>query len=439
MRATASSATPIPAALPSGRAELALVLGGKTAEWASLVLLLTLVPRLLGPADFGTFGLALSIVTLGSAAAAVGGPATIARLAGGEPAERRAAVARALAVRAARWRGGWAVAVALVALALVLADPARFAPAVVVLVVLALVLDIAATLAFQVALALGRTRAWSFRYGVQNTLLVALAVALHSPLGREGALAAIPISVGLVLAAGLASVGRPLRAAGAGAAVPEVATRFALLQGVAGTLFHVTHRGGVVAVALLAGSAVETGYATLAVGVATALIYVPWQLFTIALPRLAAGAPARAERELHRLAWRSLLAVGPLAVAVAALAGPLLPTLVDAEFAGAQAALATAAAAGPLAVLTGWAGTVAALELRLAERAWMAAAGAAAFVVALPLAAAYGSVGAALALLAGTAAGAAVAVVRLPAVRDAALVAACTGFSGAALLAGVLA
>lgn len=438
MRATASGATPI-AALPSGRTELALVLAGKTAEWASLVLLLTLVPRLLGPADFGTFGLALSIVTLGSAAAAVGGPATIARLVGAEPPERRAALARALAARAARWRGGWAAAVVLVALALVLADPDRFGPGVVALVVLALALDIAATLAFQVALALGRTRAWSFRYGVQNALLVAFAVALHPPLGGEGALAAIPISVGLVLAAGLAAVQRPLRAAEAGADVPEIATRFAVLQGVAGTLFQVTHRGGIVAVALLAGSAVETGYASLAVGVATALVYVPWQLFTISLPRLAAGAPARAERELRRLAWRSVLAVGPLAVAVAALAGLLLPTLVDTEFAAAQAALVPAAAAGPLAVLTGWAGTVAALELRLAERVWMAAAGAAAFVLALPLVPAYGSVGAALALLAGTAASAAVAVARLPAVRDPAVVAACAGFSGATLLAGVLA
>lgn len=270
----------------SGRAEMTATLGGKAAEWLTLVLLLTLVPRVLGPADFGTFGLALSLVALGSATAAVGGPAMIARLVAGAPQAERPGLARALAKRAARWRGAWAVVIVICGSLLVVVDPARFRLEVVALVVLAVALDIAATLAFHVALALGRTLLWSVRYALQNAALVVGALALYEAVGLDGALAAIPLSIALVLAVGVARMGAAIRQAAPGAAVPDVASRFALLQGVSGFLYQFTHRGGVVAVALLAGSADETGYAALAVGIAVALMYVPWQVFTVSLPRL---------------------------------------------------------------------------------------------------------------------------------------------------------
>ncbi|MBA3243588.1 MAG: hypothetical protein H0T61_00225, partial [Actinobacteria bacterium] len=54
-------------------------LAGKALEAVTLVLLITLVPRLLGPTDYGSFAVALSIVTLGSAASALGGPTWMSR------------------------------------------------------------------------------------------------------------------------------------------------------------------------------------------------------------------------------------------------------------------------------------------------------------------------------------------------------------------------
>ena len=423
----------------STRAEMAATLGGKAAEWLTLVLLLTLVPRLLGPADYGSFGLALSLVALASAAAALGGPAMIARLVAAAPPAERPGLARALAVRAARWRGAWAVLVVVCASVLVVVDPARFRLEVVAFVVLAVALDIAATLAFHVALALGRTLMWTLRYALQNAVLVVGALALYETFDLDGALAAIPLSVALVLAIGVAGIGGTMSRAASDAAVPEVAKRFALLQGASGFLYQFTHRGGVVAVALLAGSADETGYAALAVGVAVALMYVPWQLFTVSLPRVSAlGArdSARGDAELHRLAWASLGVVGPLSIVAAALAEPILSTLVDPAFDPAEPALAPALAVAPLAVLTGWAGASATMHLRPGERVWIAGAGAIGFVASLALVPSFGAVGALAALLVGTAVSAVASLVRLPSLREPRLVVACFACSVTTLLLG---
>ncbi len=422
-------------------AEMAATLAGKAAEWLTLVLLLTLVPRVLGPADYGSFGLTLSLVALGSAAAALGGPAMIARLVAAAPPAERPGLARALAERAARWRSAWIVVIALCGSVLVVADPTRFRLEVVALVVLAVALDIAATLAFHVSLALGRTLLWSLRYALQNAALVAGAIALYETFGLDGALAAIPLSIALVLAVGIAGIGGTIRHAASGVAVPDVATRFAVLQGVSGFLYQFTHRGGVVAVALLAGSADEIGYAALAVGVATALIYVPWQLFTVSLPRLSALGvrdSAQGDAELRRLAWAALGTVGTISIGAAAFAEPLLSTFVDPAFEAAGPALVPALAVAPLAVLTGWAGAFATVHLRPVERVWIAACGTLGFVVTLALVPAFGAVGALAALLVGTAASAVAALVRMPALREPTLAVACFGCSVTALLVGLI-
>ncbi len=86
---------------------------------------------------------------------------------------------------------------------------------------------------------------------------------MHAIGGTTGALLAITVSAGGALVLGAwGIVGR--LAGGPSAAVLSSATRFALLQALSGLLVQVLHRGGVVAVALLAGSRVETGYAALA-------------------------------------------------------------------------------------------------------------------------------------------------------------------------------
>ncbi len=179
---------------------------GKALEAVTLILLFTLVPRLLGPSDYGSFAVALSLVTLASAASALGGPTWLSRFVPTVPVADRPGLARALAVRSARWRIGVCAVAAIVATILALADPDRFDPLACFLVVLAIILDVAATLVYQVGLALGRIGLWSLRYPIQNAVLVAAVSVLYAGFGTQGALAGIAISSGAALAVGLVVV-----------------------------------------------------------------------------------------------------------------------------------------------------------------------------------------------------------------------------------------
>jgi hypothetical protein len=143
---------------------VALAVAGKAAEWLTLAAILTLVPRMLGPADHRTFGVALAIVALGSASLALGAPAMMARFMAAAPPDERAALARVLALRAVRWRSAGLALIGAVVVALVLVDPGRFRPLHTLIVLIAIVLDAAATLAFRIALALDRPGFWSFRH-----------------------------------------------------------------------------------------------------------------------------------------------------------------------------------------------------------------------------------------------------------------------------------
>src|SRR5436190_19492852 len=125
---------------------------GKSAEGLTLVALATLVPRVLGPADYGVFALAVSIVAIGSSTAALGGPALLSRFVPAAPAGEREGVALALAVRLARVRVAQVGVFTAVAELLAALAPHRFPLSLVLLVVLAFALDVAATLGFQLAL-----------------------------------------------------------------------------------------------------------------------------------------------------------------------------------------------------------------------------------------------------------------------------------------------
>jgi O-antigen/teichoic acid export membrane protein len=405
--ATPAAALPEPALIQ--RSVILHGLGGKAAELAGQVLLIALVPRVLGPSDYGTFATAAAIVTIGSASVSIGGPTLMARFVPAAAPVERTAVARALAGRIARWRALELAVLGCVAAVLVSVAPGDFPPAVTFLVVAALGLDAAATLAFQVALGLGATRLWSFRWGFQNALLVLAAVLGHAVAGVEGAVAGIVVASCGALAVGAAAVARPLHEAPPGVAVPTGALRFGALQGLGNVFLQLMQRGSIVAVAVLSSSSVQAGFAALAIGGALAATYVVWQLFSIQLPFLVEqirdGDSSSAEAAAQRLA----LPVLGAATAVAALGvlalDPAIPLVLGERFREAEGAVAVALALIPLAPAMALASQAAALRLRPGMRAVTAGVGAVAFLataaVAVP---AWEAAGASAALLAGIAA-----------------------------------
>src|SRR5262249_49760865 len=142
----------------------------------------------------------------------------------------RASLVRAHTRRALRWRGLWAGAVACAAAALALVDPDRFRLTLALLVALAVALDIGATLAFQLAVALDRTVWWSFRYPVQNVVLVLATVVLYDRYGLEGGIASIPIASALALVVGVGVVAPSLWSAPGGGELSRDDSRLVRLQ-----------------------------------------------------------------------------------------------------------------------------------------------------------------------------------------------------------------
>ena len=398
------------------RSPVAAGLAGKVAEGVTLLLLVSVVPRTLGPESYGVFTLALAIVTIGSASLALGGPSLMSRFIPAAAVDERPALARALALRALRWRllqlGMFVVVAAIV----VGVDPDRFPPLQAALVVVALACDVGATLAFQIGLGLGRTSAWSFRYPLQQGVTVVAAVALGSAFGSTGAVAAIAIGAGVALLVGSLRL-HELRGASP-IELPTGVTRFALLNGVGGVLVQVVHRAGVIAVIVLTGSSRETGFAGLAAGVGLAATYLVWQLFTVELPRLAAqagedpvGADAAARAFTERLTW----ALVPLTLVAVPMVDRLIPLAAGEHFRDALPAIGVALALLPIAPLTALGNQAAALRLRPEVRAKSGGAGVIVFVaVALVLVPLYGAVGATIALLAGSGALTAALVVAFP-------------------------
>ena len=403
----------------------------------TLVLLATVVPRALGPEDYGHFAVPLTVVTLGSLAMTLGGPTLMARYVPTAPVGERPALARAIGRRLARGRAVQCGALALVALAAVVWDPGRFPPLATALVVLALALNVGTTLALQVTLGLGRAGPWSARYPVQNAVLVAAVLVLHSAFGTTGATVALVVAASVAAVLAAAVLVPVVRTDVAQVPVPPGAIRFGALNATGAAFVQCAHRGGVVAVAVLVGSAVETGYAALAIGIALGATYAVLQTFTVTLPHLAGrsaaggGAEGGAAGEaddghdragarpgevvLRRLAGGLLVVVIPAALGAAVLLDTLVPAAFGHRYAAASAAFGPALAVVVLAPLSAL--VVQAAALRLQPEVALAS-GVATFagflvgVVALvPL---WSAAGATAAALVGVAAGTAVAVWRLP-------------------------
>ena len=424
------------------RAPVAGSLVGKAGEFIGLAVLVTLVPRLLGPAQYGSFALALSVVLIASSALALGGPSLMARYVPMADLADRPALARALLRRVALWRLAATAAVVALGMTLAVVDPTHFPRRETALVVTALVLDVVATLLLQAALGLGMTWAWNLRWALQNSVLVVGTVLIVLVAGKDAAVAGVTVASASALVLALAAVAGPLLRAPPGAAIPRGALRFGLLQGLSGLFILVTHRGGVVVVAVLGGAAAETGFAALAIGVALAATYTVWQAFVSQLPGLAglfATAPARAEHRARRLAWGSLLVLLPAALVATLLLGWLVPQVFGDDFDGAEVSIAVALAVVPLAPLTALTSQLISLRLRPRLRVASSAVGATAFaltaVAAVPV---WDAAGGALALLVGTAAGALVTVVALGPALDRRFVAASMAGAMGVVVAGLL-
>ena len=414
-------------------------MAGKAAELVTLVLLATVVPRALGPHDYGRFAVPLSVVTLGSLAMTLGGPTLMVRYVPAAAPGHRVALARALGARLARGRAVQLSAVALAAAAAAFAAPATFPPGITTVVVVALVVNVAASLALQLPLGLGRAGPWSARFPLQNGVLVAAGLGLHPWAGSAGADAALivaALAAGLLAAIAVAPV---LAARGEPVPIPPGAIRFGALNAAGAALVQCAHRGGVLAVAVLGASAAETGYAALATGVTLGLTYAVLQAFTVAVPHLASGAEDGGahpgEASLRRLACGLVAGLVPACLLGVLLLDHAVPLVFGDAYDAAVPAFGPAAATVVLAPLSALA--VQAGALRLRPESALASGGATAvgfLAAATALVPHHGALGATAAALAGTAVGAIVAVVLLPRAAGARLVAA--SFGGAALVLG---
>lgn len=392
----------------------------KAVEMVTLVLLATLVPRSLGPADFGSFSVLLTLVTLGSLALTLGGPTVMVRFVPAAPEAERIALARAIGARLARGRAVQVAAITIGVGALVAVDASRFPLVNATLLLAALAVNVATSLALQMTLGLGRTAAWSARFPLQNAVLIVGVLALTPQLGETGASVAILLSAlsGAVLAA--ISIVPVLSGSHPRVDIPDGAIRFGALQATAAALTQFTQRGGVLIVALLAGSSVQTGFAALATGIALGVTYAILQTFTVAMPHLdhdderagrwAEGAsivgPHPGEAALQRLALLLVAFALPAALLGALLSGPLVPAVFGEEYAGAAVAFGPALALMVFAPLGALLVQASALRLRPDVAVRSAAATAAVFVsVALAAVPAWGAAGGLTAALAGSAVG----------------------------------
>jgi O-antigen/teichoic acid export membrane protein len=398
---------------PSVRRPVLVGAVGKVAEAATLVLLATVVPRVLGPAEYGRFSVALTVVTLGSLAMTLGGSTTLSRFVPAASPADRAALAVALTLRLARNRAALFAAPVLAGAALAVLAPAVFPPLVVVCVLVALGLNVAVTLVLQADLGLGRAAGWCLRYPVQNAVLVLVVLVLHDDLGLAGAALAILASAVAGAAVAVAASG-PLRAgAGRRVPLPDGALRFGLLQAAGGAATQFVHRGGVLAVVLLTGSAVQTGFAALPIGIALAATYAVAQLFTVALPALTARADG--EPALRRLAGILLAPVALGAVGAALVVDAVVPVVFGEAYAAAAATFVPAIAMVVLAPVNALLVQASALRMRPDAVLYAGLAGAAAFVAAcLALVPGAGAAGATTAALVGTAVTALVSLLLLP-------------------------
>ncbi len=377
-------------------------MGGKALELASLVPLVTVLPRSLGPSDFGLFALGASIVTISAIGASLGGPTLAARFISSAPVDEQVPLARALVRRSITWRLLLASAVSI---AVLVALPGAIPASAWLLVLAALGLDVLATLLLQAALPLGGVASWSLRYPVQNVVLVIAALVFHDSWGRLGALAGLPVASGAALALAVATAWPKLRRSHTAPDLPAGLRRFGAVTAVSGLCQLGLHRGPVVAVALAGATAAEVGFAGIAVGVATGLTYAVWQVYTVELPRLVAAAPEVAERWLRQATRLFLFGLAPVAALGALAAQWVIPGLLGPSFTGAVTPVAVALGLLPLASPIAAVGQVTALRLQPGRRLAAVAVGFLAFVVVgIACVPVWSATGGSVALVAGAAA-----------------------------------
>ncbi len=406
---------PIPVATRPVRASVVGSMLAKVAEMVTLLLLATIVPRALGSEGYGRFAVPLTIVTLGSLALSLGGPLVLARFVPAAPPAERVALARAIGVRLARGRAIQVVGVAVLAGGAALLAPDRFPRVETTLVVLALALGVATTLALQVPLGLGRTGPWTLRYPLQNVVLIAASLGLHHRFGDRGAVVGIVVSTAVALVFALVVLWPIARQPAARVAVPDGALRFGVLQAAGAAMLQAVHRGGVVVVAVLGASSEEAGFAALAGGIALAVTYAVLQAYTVSLPHLAERTDDSGEPVLRRLSAWLLAGLVPVALVGVLLVDRLVPVVFGDDFEGAVAAFGPALALIVLAPVGALVVQVAALRLRPQVALVNGAAALVTFVVVAVLAVpAWDAAGASLATLAGVAVGGVVSMRRLP-------------------------
>jgi O-antigen/teichoic acid export membrane protein len=401
------NALPAPVSLP--RRALAGSVGAKALEALTLAGLVLLVPRALGPADYGGFAVALAVATGIATATGIGGPALFARVLGPLAGGERREVARALVRRLGAVRAVLVLAVVPVALVGALLAPGRVTLLQAALVLVAAACGVAATLLAQLALGLERTFAWSLRYPLENGVIVLGAVLLYPVAGLDGALAAIALGAVAALCLGLVAVGRVAGGRDVGRRpLPEGVLRFARLQAVGGALTQVVHRGAAPACALLGVGGAATGHAAIAAGASLALTYAVMQTTLVALPGAARAFSldrAGAEAALWRMARLAGVVVVPLCLCVALAAEPLLVFGLGEDFRDAAAPLRIALIGAALAPLWALSTQLAALRERPQDVVAGAAFGSLTFVVVAVLALPGGGAdGAAAAMAAGVAA-----------------------------------
>jgi O-antigen/teichoic acid export membrane protein len=341
---------------------------GKLAELVTLVVMATVLPRALGPSDFGYFSGALTLVTLVALAMTLGGPTTMARyVPAADPSDRRL-LARRLGMRLAKGRGIQLAVLTVVAGAVAAVAPDRVSPGVAAIVFVALALNVVASLELQVGLGLGRTAFWSARFPLQNACLVLAVLVLYPVAGRTSALLGIAAAALAAAALGAVVVAPVLSPPDRPVPLPAGAVRFGALHAGGAALNQFVQRGGVLAVALLAGAGAgaETGYCAVALGIALGITYAVLQAFTVALPHLStADRPVEAAEDvLRRFATRLLAVLTPIALLVAVVLPALVPAVFGSEYGDATAAFVPAIALVLVSPLTSFTVQCSALRLR---------------------------------------------------------------------------
>jgi PST family polysaccharide transporter len=349
------------------RSPRSAALGGKALEIGTQVLLITFLPRLLGPAEFGRLTVALAVVTVAAVAISLGAPGSFARFVPTESAHRRSGLAWSMTRRLVPLRAVQLLIAALIGVALVYSLPGRVAAEDVTLVLVALAAEVAAILAAQMALGLGATWIWSFRIAARNAaLLVSVPVLLLAFESLDLVwTVALGSFAGLLFAA--SRVAPLVRSAERGVPVPEGAMRFGRVSGTALLVGQLTYRGPVFA-ASAGGLAPEAvGFAGLAASIAMAVIYAVRELFTVSIPELVEcweRAPDEADRRLRRLGQHTQwILIGAAGVGVVVLAR-LLPMVVGTAFLPATGPLALVLATLPLVPLAAIAAPASSLRLR---------------------------------------------------------------------------